>query len=155
LLGVFGRANPLTGTAYIAAVDFANSFFALGRNDDFAGFISILALDLSVAIDANETYEIQLFLLGSNVVGRLIDASSGQILSTITAIDALYGSGVGGVLVETEYIGDIPVGPVIGTFDNVRAVPEPSAVPLIGVGTLGVVCLATSRRRGRASPATS
>ena len=54
-------------------------------------------------------------------------------------------SGVEGVLVETEYnFLAFPVGPIIGSFDDVVAVPEPSMMSLIGRGVGGLVLL---RRR--------
>ena len=149
LLAVFGRANPITGTTYVAGVDFANSRFAIGRNDDFAAFISVLAIDSSVTIDPSETYKIQLFLIGSNQIARLIEVSTGTLLSTITSTDALYTSGFAGILVQTEYdIDDNPVGPIAGSFDNIRAVPEPALVSLLGWGIAGLTALARRKSGG-------
>ena len=145
LLGVIGRGDEMNGTAYVAAVDFANSIFAIVRSDDFPTFLTPLATDTSIVIDRNETYRIEFFLLGSSLTARLIETSSGDPLSTIFAVDALYSSGIAGILVETEYdSNDFPVAPIIGTFDDVEAVPEPSTVSLLG---WGVGALLVIRRR--------
>jgi hypothetical protein len=85
-----------------------------------------------------------------NVVRRssgagLTEVSSGDLVSMLATVDALYSSGVAGILVETEYdFLDFPVGPIIGSFDDVVAVPEPSMMTLIGCGVGGLVLL---RRR--------
>jgi hypothetical protein len=150
LIGVVGRANPVNGTTYAAGVDFANSFFAIGRSNDFENFFNPLATDTSVVIDPNETYRVQFFLLGSNLTARLIALSTGQIVSTLTTVDSLYSTGVAGILVETEYnIDGFPLGPIVGTFDNVRGLPEPSLVSLIGCGA-GMLALLGGNARRRA-----
>ena len=149
VLGLIGRGNASTGTAYVAGVDFANSFFAIGRSDDFFDFLLPLATDFSVMIDPSKAYRVQFFLLGPNLVARLIDASTGEVLSTITASDGLYSSGVAGVLVETEYdLNDFPVAPIVGTFDDIIALPEPSFGALMAIGGMGLALL--DRRRERA-----
>lgn len=149
LLGVFGRGNPLTGAAYSAGVDFANSLFVIGRSDDAADFTVPLVVDATVLIDPSESYRIQFFLLGANLIARLIEVSTGETLSTITALDGLYSSGVAGILVETAYdVDDFPVAPIVGTFDDVQAVPEPSLSILIGWGG-GLLGLMRLRRRIR------
>jgi hypothetical protein len=82
------------------------------------------------------------------LTAQLTEVSSGDILSIIAAVDSFYASGVAGVLVETEYdFDDFPVAPIIGTFDNVQAVPEPSIVSLIGWG-VGALLLFQRRRLG-------
>jgi hypothetical protein len=148
ILAVIGRGNSLAGTAYVAGVDFANSFFAIARSDNLFDFLVPLVSDTSVAIDPNEAYRVQFFLLGSSLTAQLTEVSSGDILSTIAAVDSFYASGIAGVLVETEYdFDDFPVAPIIGTFDNVQAVPEPSIVNLIGWG-VGALLLFQRRRLG-------
>jgi len=150
LLGVIGRGDVLAGSAYVAGVDFANSFFAIGRSDDFFDFLSPVAVDFTVSIDPSRAYRVQFFLLGSNLVARLIDQSTGELLSTITGIDFLYSSGVAGILVETEYdSNDFPVAPIVGTFDDVSAVPEPSFAFLIAFGVLGLASLSVANRSKR------
>ena len=152
LLGVIGRGNALTGTAYAAGVDFANSFFAIGRSDDFFDFLVPLAVDTSVVIDANESYRVQFALLGSSLTAWLIEISTGDTVSMISAVDALYATGVSGVLVETEYdINDFPVAPIIGTFDNVQAVPEPSMLSLIGSGVGSLLVLGRRKQKRKMS----
>jgi hypothetical protein len=147
LLGVIGRGNAVNGTAYVAAVDFANSFFAIGRSDDFFDFLIPLAIDTSIIIDPSETYRIEFFLRGSNLTAGLTETSTGDLVSLVSAVDAFYSSGVAGILVETEYdFNDFPLAPIIGTFDDVEAVPEPSAISLLGWGVGALVLL---RRRGR------
>jgi hypothetical protein len=75
----------------------------------------------------------------------LTEVSSGDLVSMLATVDALYSSGVAGILVETEYdFLDFPVGPIIGSFDDVAEVPEPSMMSLIGCGVGGLVLL---RRR--------
>jgi hypothetical protein len=148
LLGVIARGDPLTGTAYVAAVDFANSFFAIGRSDDFFDFLVPLAIDSSVVIDSNQTYRVHFFLLGSSLTAVLTEASTGDVISKILAVDGFYASGHAGILVETEYdFNDFPVGPIIGSFDDVEAVPEPSMMSLIGWG-VGALLWARKRRGG-------
>jgi hypothetical protein len=45
-------------------------------------------------------------------------------VSMLATVYALYSSGIAGILVETEYdFLDFPVGPIIGSFDDVVAVP--------------------------------
>ncbi len=146
ILAVIGRGDPVAGTAYVAGVDFANSFFAIARSDDFFDFLVPLAVDSSIVIDPNETYSVQFFLLGSNLTARLLAGSTAEILSTVTATDAFYSSGFAGVLVETEYdLNDFPVAPIIGTFDNVQALPEPSLSSLIGPGIVMLVLISRKR----------
>ena len=55
--------------------------------------------------------------------------------------------GVAGILVETEYdSNDFPVAPIVGTFDDVFAVPEPSFALLIAFGVLGLASLSVADR---------
>ncbi len=148
LLAVAGRGDAFSGSAYVAGVDFASSRFLIGRFDDTFGFIIPLTSDGSLLIDPNEPYRVQFFLLGTDLVARLIDASTGELLSTINTVDGVYVSGIGGVLVETAYTsGGAPVAPIIGTFDDVMAVPEPSFAALIGCGGGGLVLFGRVKRR--------
>jgi hypothetical protein len=143
LLALLARADPATGTTYAAGIDFADSFFAIGRRDDV---FSILAVDETLTIDPNATYRVQFFLIGSNLVARLIEGSTGELLSTLSAVDGVYTSGVTGVLVETQYdLLDNPVAPIVGTFDDVEALPEASAATLLACGSLGLLGAARSR----------
>jgi len=148
LLGVLARGNPSMGAVYAAGIDFDASIFAIGRSDDFADFFTTLAFDPGVAIDPGEPYRVQFFLLGSTLVARLLDGTTGELLSTLVAVDGLYASGFAGVLVETAYDGfDNPIAPIVGTFDDVSAVPEPSAGALLASGLLGLGALSRLSRR--------
>jgi hypothetical protein len=146
LLGVIARGNVTNGTAYAAVVDFANSLFGIARTDNFFDFFVPLVVDSSVAIDSNEAYRIQFVALGSNLTAALTEVSTGDLVSLVSTVDGFYPSGVAGVLVETEYDGfDNPVAPIIGSFDEVQAVPEPSMAMLIGCG-VGALALLGRRR---------
>jgi hypothetical protein len=135
ILAVIGRGDPATGEAYIAGIDFANSFFAIARSDDLEFFLVPLAVDATVGISPSATYYVEFSLIGSSLTAQLFDASGTTLLSTINGVDGLYGSGVSGVLVETAYDGfGNPVGPIVGTFDDVEAVPEPSLSVLLVAG---------------------
>jgi hypothetical protein len=144
ILGVFGRGDAVSGTAYIAGIDFAHSFFAIAAADDFFDSLFILTSDTSVAIDSGETYRVEFLLIESYLFARLIEITSGDTVSTLMAEDNFYASGFSGLLVETEYAGTTPVAPIIGTFDNVQAVPEASIMSLLGWGVGGLVLI---RRR--------
>lgn len=146
ILGVFGRGNDLFGTAYVAGVDFAHSFFAIAAADNFFDSLFILASDTSVVIDANETYRVDLFLVDDYQYARLVEVSSGDTVSVLGSEDNFYASGFGGLIVETEYAGVTPVGPIVGTFDDVQAVPEPTMLHFLCWGVAGVALLG---RRGR------
>ncbi len=145
ILGVFGRGNDTAGTAYVAGVDFANSFFAIAAADNFFDTLSILATDSSIVIDSNETYRVELYLIDTYQYARLIEVSSGDVVSTLSAADIFYSSGFAGLLVETEYAGVTPVAPIVGTFDNVTAVPEPSMLSMLGCGVGGLMLLGRKR----------
>ena len=98
------------------------------------------------SIDSNETYRIQFFALGSNLTAALTEVSTGDLVSLVSTVDGFYSSGVAGVLVETEYDGfDNPVAPIIGSFDEVQAVPEPSMAVLLSCG-VGALALLGRRR---------
>ncbi len=147
LMGVLARGNPFTGEAYFAGVDFANSLFGIGRSDDLVDFLLPLAVDDTLVIDPNETYRVQLYAAGSSLTARLIATSTGETLSLLTATDSQYTSGFSGILVETAYDSqDFPVAPIVGTFDDVSAVPEPSGSVSILCGAAVLLML----RRGRA-----
>lgn len=152
VLGVLGRGDAMTGASYLAAVDFSTSRFVIARSDDFFDFQTPLVVDDSLSLDPNATYHIQFFLLGSTLAARLLDADTRAILSTIYVIDGHFTSGGAGVLVETAYQVGIPVAPIIGTFDDVEAVPEPGYGSALVVGVLAI----GFRRRGapvaRATP---
>jgi len=138
LLGVIARVNSQTAAGYVAVIDFANSRFAIAKTDGSTG-LQPLAVDTSVLIDRDEIYRVEFVLFGSDLSAQLTVNSTGEVLSTITVADFEYASGVAGILVETEFdIDDFPVAPIIGTFDDVWAVPEPSMGSLIawGVGAL-------------------
>jgi hypothetical protein len=148
VLAVIGRGDPFTGGAYVAGIDFAHSVFAIARNDDFEFFLTILAVDATLVLDPGLRYRAEFDLIGSNLVARLYDSSGTSLLSTINAVDSSYSSGVSGILVETEYDGlDNPVGPIVGTFDNVQSVPEPDTAWMILAGS-GLLMLA-ARKSGR------
>lgn len=149
-LGVIARGDPNVGSAYLAAVDFADSRFAIARSDDFIDFQNPLALDDTVSIDPGTTYHIQFFLVGSTLTARLLDATTRTLLSTITVVDGSYAAGAAGLIVETDYDGLLnPVAPVVGTFDSVAAVPEPGGAIALAIGSLGVFRLAGRARRER------
>jgi hypothetical protein len=142
LLGVLGRGNPSAGSAYLAAVDFSSSRFVISRNDAFSDFQTPL-ISAAVSINRSRSYHIQFFLIGSRLTARLLDASTRQLLSTITVSDSNLAAGVAGVLVETAYDGSFsPIAPIVGTFDNVQAVPEPEANVCWAMGVLALVGLA-------------
>jgi hypothetical protein len=154
ILAVIGRGDLATGTAYVAGIDFSSSLFVIARSDDLDFFLVPLAVDSTVAIDPNSTYLVDFLLVGSSLTAQLWDASGTTLLSTIGAVDGFYDSGVSGLLVETAYdLHDNPVGPIVGTFDDVVAVPEPSGAMQL---TAGVVLLAllSHARRGRRPLAT-
>ena len=144
LLGVIARVNSLTAAGYVAVIDFANSRFAIAKTDGITG-LQPLVIDTSVVIDRDEIYRVEFVLLGSDLNAQLTVNSTGEVLSTIGVVDSDYTSGVAGLLVETEFdIDEYPVAPIVGTFDDVWAVPEPSLMSLIG---WGVVVLAMLQRR--------
>ena len=145
LLGVIARVNTLTAAGYVAVIDFANSGFAIAKTDGSTG-LQPLVVDTSVLIDRDEIYRVEFVLLGSDLSAQLTLNSTGEILSMITVADSDYANGVAGLLVETEFASDdTPVAPIIGTFDDIWAVPEPSMGSLIGWGVGALVML--QRRR--------
>jgi hypothetical protein len=144
-LGVFARGDTFFGTAYVAGIDFANSLFGIVAADNFFDSLFVLASDSSIVIDPNETYRVELYLIDRYQFARLIEVSSGEVVSTLTANDSFYTGGVSGLLVETEYSGVTPQAPIVGTFDNVEAVPEPSLGILVGFGVAGLALLGRSR----------
>jgi hypothetical protein len=146
LLAVIARGDPLTGTAYFAGVDFASSVFGIARSDDFEFFLVPLAIDGGLTIDSNSSYQVEFELTGSSLTARLFDGSGTTLLSTISALDSFYTSGVSGVLVETAYDPfDNPVAPIVGTFDDVQAVPEPTGSVMLMAGG-GFLSLLARRR---------
>ncbi|MFO0688498.1 MAG: hypothetical protein U0900_07310 [Myxococcota bacterium] len=147
VLAVLGRGNPATGSSYLAAVDFAASRFAIARSDDFLDFQTPLVVDDSLSIDRGRTYRIQFFLVGTTLTARLLDASTRALLSTIHVTDSSYASGGAGILVETRYQAGVPVGPIVGTFDDVEAVPEPAGATALAMATALLGALAAGRRR--------
>lgn len=154
LLGVFVRGDPVSGEAYVAAVNYTDSFFAIARNDNLRDFLNPLAGDFGIAVNPNTTHVVALWAQGSSIGAQLIDAATQQVVSTLFANDVSYTSGVSGVFVETAYDSfDNPIGPIVGTFDVVEALPEPglSASLALGVGLLALLPVGRSRRR-RGSP---
>lgn len=150
LLGLLARGDPAVGSAYLAGLDFESGQFAIARSDDFIDFQTPLVAS-PVPILRSTTYHIQFFLIGSRLTARLLDATTRTLLSTITVLDTSFASGAAGLIVETAYDAGLdPVGPVVGTFDSVRVVPEPGAAPLIGSGVMLLV--ARGRMRRPASP---
>lgn len=146
LLGILARGNPLVGSGYIAAVDFAHARFGILRSDGFGNSPTILALDAAVPIDPAKTYRIQFSLIGSTLTARLFDAGTRRLHSTISATDASHAAGRAGLLVETAYDGDSnPIGPIAGTFDSVRAVPEPGFAVAVACG-IGLLIAVRPRR---------
>jgi len=146
ILGIFGRGNSVAGTAYIAGVDFANSFFAIVAADNFFDSLFILASDPTVVIDSNETYRVEFLLIDAYLFARLTETSSGDVVSTLMAQDNFYTSGFSGLFVETEYDGVDPVAPAIGSFDKVQAVPESSMVGMLFWGGGGLALLWRKRQ---------
>ncbi len=127
LLGVLARGDPAVGSAYLAGLDFESGQFAIARSDDFIDFQTPLVAS-PVPILRSTTYHIQFFLIGSRLTARLLDATTRTLLSTITVLDTSFASGAAGLIVETAYDAGLdPVGPVVGTFDSARVVPEPGA----------------------------
>lgn len=152
LLAVIARGNLATGTGYVAGIDFANSLFAIARSDDVEFFLVPLAFDATVMIDPNSTYRVEFQLVGSSLFAQLFDSSGTTLLSTIGSVDSLYGSGVSGLLVETAYDSfDNPIGPIVGTFDDVEAVPEPSGAIQLIAGTAFLTLLTRKQRHRRPS----
>jgi hypothetical protein len=149
ILAVIGRGNPATGTAYVAGIDFSDSLFAIARSDDLEFFLVPIAADTTLVIDPGATYYVEFLLVGSSLTAQLFDASGTTLLSTISGVDGFYGSGVSGVLVETAYDAfDNPVGPIVGTFDDVEAVPEPSQWLLLSAGMILLTLFYRRRARG-------
>lgn len=151
VLGVLGRGDPDVGSAYLAAVDFSGSRFSIARSDDFIDFQDPLVVDDTVTLDPGRAYHIQFFLIGSTLTARLLDASTRQLLSTISVSDSSYAAGFAGLLVETAYDASLfPVAPIVGSFDNVEAVPEPETAVLWATGVLALAGLAggSLRRSG-------
>lgn len=146
VLGVLARGNAATGATYLAAVDFAASRFAIARSDDFVDFQTPLVVDDSLSIDRNSTYHIQFFLIGTSLTARLLDATTRTLLSTISVTDNQLASGRAGIIVETAYQAGVPVAPIVGTFDDVEAVPEPGLLSALAGGSLALGLLGRSGR---------
>jgi hypothetical protein len=142
LLAVAGRGDPETGATYLAGVDFANGRFLIARSDDFLDPQTPLVASL-VALDPLRTYRIHFYLIGSSLTARLFDAATGSLLSTLHVDDTRFAAGVAGLLVETGYdASGNPVAPIVGTFDDVKVVPEPLGRALAWTGVFAFALLA-------------
>ena len=142
VLGGLGHGDPNVGSAYLAAVDFSRSRFVIVRSGDLIDFQTPLVVDAAVSIDPFRTDHIQFFLIGSTLTARLLDASTRQLLSTISVSDSTFAAGAAGVLVETAYDASLfPVAPIVGSFDDVEAVPEPETAAFWASGVLALVGL--------------
>lgn len=150
VLGVFARGNAVSGNAYVAGVSFADDFFAIARNDNLFDFLVPLATDVGLALDPAETYVVVFWIEGAVLRASLVEASTSDVVSTLSATDFSYASGVSGVLVQTAYDPfDNPIGPIVGTFDNVSAVPEPGFTFGLALSLAGLAGAARAKRRSR------
>ncbi|MEM9176505.1 MAG: hypothetical protein AAGC67_14880 [Myxococcota bacterium] len=149
VLGVLARGSLLSGTAYVAGVSFADDLFVIARNDNTVDFLVPLATDPGLGLDPNANYVVLFWLDGASLNAALVDAATSEVLSNLSATDFNYASGVSGVLVQTAYdVFDVPVGPIVGTFDNVRAVPEPRFAIGLAAACAGFAGSVRARRRG-------
>jgi hypothetical protein len=146
VLGVLARGDAALGTGYLAAVDFSASRFIIARSDDLVDYQTPIAIDDALLLDPNATYHIQFFLIGSSLTARLLDGTSHALLSTLSVNDARFASGRCGLLVETAYQAGAPIAPIVGTFDEVEALPEPSPGSAIAATCLALLALGRRRR---------
>lgn len=64
-------------------------------------------------------------------------AFSGQASWIVSA--AAYANAPGGnVYAPADEIGDVPTASLIGTWEVIKEVPEPSALPILGLGLMGL-----------------
>jgi hypothetical protein len=127
---------------------------AFNRFDDEASTVLPSAGSPLVTLDPAKDYRLVFTGVGPVLTGSIFDLAAPETpLVSITANDATYASGAGGLLVSAAL--SSPGGTGDATFDNLRvAVPEPHAPLLL---LLGAGCLHALRRRSpaRVSPAGS
>lgn len=149
-LSLVARGNPSAYQAYVFGIDWFDTegvpkgFVFLNRIDGL-GSQTYLATGWIPGFTLAEDPFVQFTLIGRRLVGEVYDAPGGNLLVSLSALDATYSSGVSGVAVSVQ---DQSI-PVLGTFDNVSAasVPEPSACVLGALGLCAIPLLGRLLRR--------
>ena len=148
-LELVARGNATNGSGYLFGIDFDSGSPLLGRSDSLPGDVVVLDIGTATLLPG-QSYWLELDAVGSQITGRVYTAAGGTLLDTLTATDTTYSQGVAGVIVRAYDAGGAVFGaPLRGTFDDVSALPEPSATALLGAGLLGLVLLGGTRAARR------
>ncbi len=150
-VNVLARGNVATLSAYAFGVDDIASpgapagLVAIARVENLA--YQVIATGVIPGYDTVTDYFLEFTVIGNQLSGTVYsDSTRSTELVTIGVMDSTFNSGVSGVSVSTNHLGDTPMS---GTFDNVSAsaVPESSSLMFLGHGL--TPALGVRRRRQR------
>lgn len=145
-IGLLGRGNNIglgTSDGYVFFYFPAFQQVAINRIDNESATVLPSPENPLVALNPALDYRLVFTGQGAALEGRIFALSDlSTPLVTVTATDATYGSGFGGVLVAGTLAA--PASATDATFDNLRVVPEPGALALLAAG--GGLLLALRRR---------
>lgn len=153
LLGVYGRSSG--GTQYLVGLFNTTGQLGSGRLlllKKVDGQTVVTEYSMTAVSDFETPYVIQMDVFGdepAEVSGRLLDLDGAELLSVqYTDADDPILSGVAGTWASTSVLdGDLPL---LATFDDAGAVPEPSALLMAAMAALGL--LAAGARRATGAP---
>jgi len=137
-VNVLARGNPATLSAYAFGVDDIASpgapagLVAIARVQNLA--YQVIATGVIPDYETVTDYFLEFTVIGNQLSGTVYsDATRSTELVSIGVMDSTLTSGVSGVSVSSNHLGDTPLS---GTFDNVSAsaIPEPSSMMFLSLG---------------------